>query len=187
MPGTRESLHGRCERNRSMKGKTMSTLRALASTVSGRPGQAAVAIALILNASAAFAEGKRAEGRRLTNRALTVQARLHDAPQDDTVLTADERTELRRIASEIRAARPRSVGKPTPASFDNAVAIDLIGAAGMVSRRRADADVTLRMALTFTERKVAEDALETTVRDLTGHGFPLIRLDDPSPMRFEPI
>lgn len=168
--------------------KPMSTIRSLAATISSRPGQTAIAVALILNASAAFAEGDRAEGRRLTNDALTVQARLHDAPQDDTVLSADERDFLRGIARKIRTERPRMSGKATPADFNVSVALDLISAAGMVSRRRADADVTLRMALTFTEDVVADDALAVTVRDLTGRDGPLIRIGDPTAvMRFETI
>lgn len=143
----------------------MSKLRTLADAISGRPGQAAIAVALILNASAAFAEGDRAEGRRLVGLALTEQAQIQDAPQDDTVLTAEERTMLRTLASELLSECKKRQAPPDFASTDqlsdcrprraqldpvSAAAIDLISTAGMVSRRRADAEASLRMVLAST-------------------------------------
>lgn len=148
----------------------MTNLRTLAATISSRPGQAAIAIALILNASAAFAEGDRTAGRRFAKQALSAQALVYDEPQDDTVLTPEERDQLRSIATEIRQAiRDRGVKQ----DFVGAAAVDLISTAGMVSRRRADADASLRMVLTFTDKKRTSADEDSSFRDL---GFPL-RLD----------
>lgn len=170
----------------------MSKLRTLADAISGRPGQAAIAVALILNASAAFAEGDRAEGRRLVSLALTEQAQIQDAPQDDTVLTAEERTMLRTLASELlnerktrqapqESASSDSLGewKPRQVKLDpvSAAAIDLISTAGMVSRRRADAEASLRMVLASTsDEGLTGRALDCVLTDILA-----------APMKFEVI
>lgn len=157
----------------------MSKIQALVTAISSRKGRAATAIVLILNASTAYAQGDVKLGRQLTKRALTVQARICDEPQDDTVLTVEEREQLRKIADEIRQAR---TGKGDMA---NAAAVDLISVAGMVSKRRADADAMMRSIITLTKKQPTSEDIDSAFRDL---GFP-IRLDGSSTsnIKFEPI
>lgn len=144
----------------------MTDLRALSSQIAKRSGHAATAVALILTASAAFAEGNKSEGRSLVEQALTVQARVYDEPQEDTVLTAKEREQLREIANGMREEYRHN------RDFMRAAAVDLISSAGMVSRRRADADASLRMVLAFNQEVLpSEEEKKSVFRDM---GLPLV-------------